>query len=228
MSNDNREFNNDVLRRMDQEVKVREFFEAMGCSDRQCDVAVRSFGKDEKTFKWTGAALMWVQPGGVLTKAAFDPQCREFLEREYDFLLPPKKPVTEFGEQNVTIDSSVVDQALSGSLTAKGQIARAFGADNTNSAASVKAAQTTDLFLKAERAKRGGGGGGDYDSHATNPWAPIPGNINMASGRYTDECIRRQMSVVRGMGLEKAAQISSAVSAKLGDLYAPGFTNRGR
>ena len=64
--------------------------------------------------------------------------------------------------------------------------------------------------------------------HATNPWAATPANCNMKTGRYTDDAIKRQMSAVRGMGPEKAAQISAAVSAKLGDLYAPGFTNRGR
>jgi hypothetical protein len=48
----------------------------------------------------------------------------------------------------------------------------------------------------------------------------------MRTGRYTDDAIKRQMSLVRATGPEKSAQISASVGAKLGDIYAPGFKNR--
>ena len=59
--------------------------------------------------------------------------------------------------------------------------------------------------------------------HSKNPWAPIEGNINLKTGRYTEAAIARQMSLVRATGAAKAAQIAASVSSKLGDLYAPGF-----
>ena len=167
----------ETFRKLDQQVKVREFFESLGCSDRQADVAVRSFGNDEKTFKWTGAALMWVQPDGTTSKAAFDPRCREFLEREYEFLLPPKKTVEEeFAGVNVSIDPAVLDAALGGSITALGTIAKAFGANGTYNAASKAAADKAELFIRAERAKRGGDGG-NKEQHSTNPWSRAAWNI---------------------------------------------------
>ena len=57
----------ETLRKHDQQVRIREWFESMGCSEEQCDIAVRSFAHDEKILKWTGGALMWVQPGGIVT-----------------------------------------------------------------------------------------------------------------------------------------------------------------
>ncbi|MGH9807694.1 MAG: hypothetical protein ACRD9W_10620, partial [Terriglobia bacterium] len=59
--------------------------------------------------------------------------------------------------------------------------------------------------------------------HSKNPWAPIETNINPKTGRYTEDAIRRQMSLCRATGPEKAAQVAASVSAKLGDIFAPGF-----
>jgi hypothetical protein len=59
--------------------------------------------------------------------------------------------------------------------------------------------------------------------HRKNPWAPVESNINMKTGRYSDDAIKRQMSLVRATGPERAAQVAASVSAKLGDLYAAGF-----
>ncbi|MGD0332984.1 MAG: hypothetical protein ABSA90_06970 [Xanthobacteraceae bacterium] len=67
-----------------------------------------------------------------------------------------------------------------------------------------------------------------YKEDSTNPWAATPENCDARTGRYREGAISRQMSCVRALGPEKSAQISAAVSAKLGDLYAPGYTNRGR
>ena len=57
-----------------------------------------------------------------------------------------------------------------------------------------------------------------------NPWAATETNINPKTGRYTDDAIHRQMSFCRAAGPEKAAQVAASVSAKLGDIFAPGFT----
>lgn len=61
--------------------------------------------------------------------------------------------------------------------------------------------------------------------HSKNPWAPIEANID-ARGRYTNDAIKRQLSFARAAGPEKAAQVAASVSAKLGDLYAPGYRGR--
>lgn len=59
--------------------------------------------------------------------------------------------------------------------------------------------------------------------HSKNPWAPIETNISPKTGRYTDDAIRRQMSLCRAVGPEKAAQVAAAVGSKLGDIRAVGF-----
>jgi hypothetical protein len=77
----------------------------------------------------------------------------------------------------------------------------------------------------AERSAR------SYKEDSKNPWAATPENCDPRTGRYREGAINRQMSCVRAMGPERAAEIAAAadgVGAKLGDLFAPGFTNRGR
>lgn len=55
--------------------------------------------------------------------------------------------------------------------------------------------------------------------HTKNPWAAVDKNIDKR-GRYTDDAIKRQMSLTRAVGVERAAQIAASVGNKLGDLYA--------
>ena len=88
--------------------------------------------------------------------------------------VPPEKPINEtFEGRNVTIDRAIVDLALAGNMTAKVQVAKAFGADTSNSPASLKASEEADLFLKAEHSKRTKLETGDEkgDPKGTNPWS---------------------------------------------------------
>ncbi len=64
--------------------------------------------------------------------------------------------------------------------------------------------------------------------HKNNPWAAIETNINTKTGRYLEDAIKRQMSCVRAMGPERAAETAAVVGARLGQIYAPGFANKGR
>lgn len=134
-----------VLRAMDQEIKLRDWAEALGCNERQAAAFVRVFA-DGKTFEWDGTRMVFHEGGGV-TSIATDKNgnALAYLKSEYEFLLPAPKPEPVAGYDNVQIDPAIVDAALSGHMTSKGKIARALGDD----------AEATELFLKAEAQKRG-------------------------------------------------------------------------
>ncbi len=65
-----------------------------------------------------------------------------------------------------------------------------------------------------------------YREDSKNPWEPSPENCDQRTGRYHAGAVDRQMSCVRALGPEKAAEIASKVGAALGQIYAPGFGNK--
>jgi hypothetical protein len=140
------------LRGLDQEEKVRQFAEALGCSDNQAKVFTRVFA-DGKVLEWDGVRLMF-KHNGEKTIAVDDPTCMAYLKQEYEFLLPAPKSEPVAGFDNVQIDPALVERALNGNQTAKSQIATALA-----SGGKVDSAETVNLFLKAEAQKRGSGGG---------------------------------------------------------------------
>jgi len=71
---------------------------------------------------------------------------------------------------------------------------------------------------ESEKKKLNGNG-----DHTKNPWIGAGDNINPKTGRYTDAAITRQISLVRAIGVEKAAAVAASVHSKLGDIYAAGF-----
>ena len=166
-----------VYHKLDQDNVIRDFGDALcGDDSKRADVF---FASCSRYFEWSGGRLFFKRAGGEKI-AATDPSVKEFFAENYPFLLPPPKvEAHEFDGSNVTIEPSIVEKALSKNITAIGQVARAFGADNTNSAASRAAADKAELFLKAEAAKRGSGDGRDRDDtgkfvangKSSNPWS---------------------------------------------------------
>jgi hypothetical protein len=99
-------------------------------------------------------------------------------------------------------------------MTAQSQLYRAVGEKRFNE---LKALYANGL---PESEKKRLNGSAD---HSKNPWAATEANINPKTGRFSDDAIHRQMSLVRATGPEKSAQIAASVGSKLGDLYAAGF-----
>jgi len=170
---------NSVYHKLDQDNAIRDFGDAL-CGDdgKKADVF---FASCSRYFDWSGGRLFFKKAGGEKI-AATSPEVKTFFETEYPFLMPPAKVEKhEFNGSNVTIEPSLIESALGingapPSLTAKGQIARAFGADNSNSAASRAAAEKAELFLRAEATKRGSGererdDGGKFVAKSSNPWS---------------------------------------------------------
>lgn len=192
----------------------------LGCDGRRAAAFAKTCGD---YLEWTGVELLFKGASGK-TNAVTDPQAKGFFEREYEFLLPPKSAAQDVG----TIDPATLASAVAGSITAKGAICLALNND----------VAATEKLIAAERAKATSGDDKDFEAfqrwkasrsngsadHAKNPWA-ANGNINPKTGRYTDDAIKRQMSLVR-VGVEPAAKIAAAVGSKLGDIYAPGFKSR--
>lgn len=163
MTDENKE---SIYHKFDEQRIIRDFADNLcGDDDNRAGVFVASCAK---FFEWSGGRLFFKKAGGEKI-AATDPSVKEFFVENYKFLLPPPKVEEhEFNGGTVEIDPSIIESALGGSLTSKGKIARAFGADNTSSAASRAAAEKTELFLKAETKKRGGS---DDGPKASNPWS---------------------------------------------------------
>lgn len=57
--------------------------------------------------------------------------------------------------------------------------------------------------------------------HKTNPWRGTPDNLEPGSNKYSSKAFASQVSVVRSLGVEKAAAMAAACGAKVGDVRAP-------
>jgi hypothetical protein len=142
--------------------KLRDFADMVCGSEQQAKVFVRSC-KDH--FAWDGLRLSLKGENGealnVLNGLVPDARVMSFLKDNYGFLLPDEKSAAPHGMAHHAIDPALVEQALAGHITAKGAIARALGEDNAG----------TELFLQAERAKRGGGSDSNKKPSSENPWS---------------------------------------------------------
>jgi hypothetical protein len=214
-----KEHNDEVVRKLAEKNQIAAYAMAhLGCDERRAEAFVATCGT---YLEWTGVELLFKGLSGK-TNAINDPQAKNFFEREYSFILPPKWAVQDVGQ----VDPAILAQAVAGSITAKGAVCRALNND----------VAATEKLIAAERAKTASGDDKEFEEfkrwkasrsngngscHEKNPWS-AEGNTD-ARGRYTDAAIARQMSLVRATGPEKAAQVAASVSAKLGQIYAPGF-----
>jgi hypothetical protein len=57
--------------------------------------------------------------------------------------------------------------------------------------------------------------------HSKNPWRGTPDNLEPNSTRYSAAAFKAQVSIVRALGVEKAAALAAACGAKVGDVRAP-------
>ncbi len=112
-------------------------------------------------------------------------------------------------------DAELCRQAfVAKNVTAQGKLYTAVGEARFN----VLKAQWADGIPESEKKRMNGNA-----DHKNNPWN-AEGNVHK-SGRYTEDAIKRQMSTVRAMGPERAAEVAAVVGARLGQIYAPGYRN---
>lgn len=133
------------LKDQDREEKIRELADEICGSDEQAAAFLHTAGKE---LTWTGVRLMWRRSDGTQTVALSDPKFMEYVKERYGFLLKPEKPAPLNDHPNVTLDPATVELALSGNMTARGAIAKAFGNGDGD-----KGAAAADLYLKAKREK---------------------------------------------------------------------------
>lgn len=168
--------------------------DTLGCDKQQAKV----FSKACKQFlKMDDDGLRFKGMGGKLVSID-SPECKAFFQNNYGFLL---KAAAVTLDSNVTVDPSIVEQALAGSVTAKGKIAKAFGAGLDNSEASRKAVEQTERYLKAENAKRTKTEGGDNkgDPKGSNPWSPNGWNLTKQMAVYrSDPAMAARLSKAAG------------------------------
>jgi hypothetical protein len=60
--------------------------------------------------------------------------------------------------------------------------------------------------------------------HSKNPWRGTPDNLEPGSSKYSAAAFKAQVSIVRALGVEKAAALAAACGAKVGDVRAPRIT----
>jgi hypothetical protein len=60
--------------------------------------------------------------------------------------------------------------------------------------------------------------------HSKNPWRGTPDNLEPGSNKYSAAAFKAQVSIVRALGIEKAAALAAACGAKVGDVRAPRIT----
>ena len=73
--------------------------------------------------------------------------------------------------------------------------------------------------LPAPEKKRNGSA-----DHSKNPWRGTPDNLEPGSTKYSAKAFAAQVSIVRALGIEKAAALAAACGAKVGDVRAPRIT----
>jgi hypothetical protein len=57
--------------------------------------------------------------------------------------------------------------------------------------------------------------------HSKNPWRATPDNLEPNSNRYSAAAFKAQVSIVKSLGLAKAAALAAACGARVGDVRAP-------
>jgi len=97
-------------------------------------------------------------------------------------------------------------------MTAQSQLYKAVGEKRFNE---LKALYANGL---PESEKKRLNGSAD---HSKNPWRGTPDNLEPGSNKYSAKAFAAQVSVVRALGVEKAAALAAACGAKVGDIRAP-------
>ena len=110
-----------VLHAQDRKLAVNEFFQNLGCTPGQAEIAARSLADN---FTLTGATLMF---NGKLAKDAVDDVTAHLKRQQYDFLLPPEAPDLT----RTAIDPALLDKAFVGvgSPDARGEVFKRVGRD---------------------------------------------------------------------------------------------------
>jgi hypothetical protein len=203
------------LHDLDEAGAVHDYFETvLKSTPEQAEIASRTM---RHLFKWSGVRLLWNNEdtaGVPLIAVDHVDQVREFLTRKhFDFLLP-KPGATVEGFEAAAIPGDMLDAALNGSLTQKGQIAMLLGGSNPDAVA------RTELLLKTERAKRDGGavnGADDANRHGqtqterrttstnSNPFV----GLRDKSGKIVPAQMKKVESLIRGAGTKVATAIAS-------------------
>lgn len=57
--------------------------------------------------------------------------------------------------------------------------------------------------------------------HKSNPWRGTPDNLEPGTNKYSAAAFKAQVSIVRSLGIEKAAALAAACGARVGDVRAP-------
>jgi hypothetical protein len=212
------------LHDLDEAGAIHDYFETvLKSSPEQAEIASRTM---RHLFHWSGVRLLWnnENTGGVpIVAVDHSDQVRAFLtEKHFDFLLP-KPGATVEGFETAAIPGDMLEAALNGSLTQKGQITMLLGGNNADAVA------RTELLLKAERTKRANGATGVDDTnrhgqtsaerrlngsadHKTNPFVnlrdPRTGQINPAQ-------MAKVQSFIKAAGAKVAAAVAKSAGLRL-------------
>jgi hypothetical protein len=210
------------LRSLDLAEKVRAFAETLGCTGKQVDVFCNVFGSDERYFIWDGVRLLW-KHNGETSIAVDDPNCKKWLQSEYDFLVPkPKAQVDDRGAlAHHALDPELIDRALGGNQTAKSQIATALAGGGK-----VDDAQVVELFLKAEAQKRRGervdvrlpANRKALDYTGDNPFT----RLRLPSGAVNKEAEAEIAEITRTQGFAETKRLADAAGVNLSGHPLPG------
>lgn len=109
-----------VLHQQDRKLAVSEYFQSIGCSAGQAEIASRSLAD---SFTLTGATLMF---NGKLAKDAIDDVTAHLRRQGYDCLLPAEVPDLTYH----AIDPALLDKAfVHGSPDARAEVLKRVGRD---------------------------------------------------------------------------------------------------
>jgi hypothetical protein len=208
----------EVLAALDLHTKVYSYFESLGANNRQAETGARC-AKD--LFTWDGVRLKFKETDSI---AVDDPKVAKIIGERYDFLLPPKKTLSEVA---ATIDPLLVEKAAGGNLTARGEVLKiiADGAKPTpehiaemnrlvDEAKSKRSSTSHDkeiaeLVSNAHASRTTNGGSGDGKN---NPWSA------------DNWSIPRQLSIVKSLGVAKASELAASANSFIGATK-PGSVN---
>jgi hypothetical protein len=180
-----------VLNKADRIQRVYELLRSYGADERQAHVGSTALAEN---FTWTGSVLNFNATGKI---AADDPACKEFIVKDYAFLLPSKEN-TEAAR--LGIDADVLASARAGNKTAYAKVYVQLGKDRAATDALLgekkPAAESSDDDATKKKI-------GTAD-HRNNPFSREGWNIS-AQGK-----------LLRAVGVEKCAAIARSVGSKIG------------
>jgi hypothetical protein len=215
MSDDKSELDK-VLAALDLHTKVYSYFESLGANNRQAETGARC-AKD--LFIWDGVRLKFKETDSV---AVDDPQVAKIIGERYDFLLPPKKTLSEVA---ATIDPLLVEKAAGGNLTARGEVLKIIAdgakptpehiaemnrlveAEKSNRAATLHDKEISEIVSNAHANRSANSGNGKNNPWSADSWSPA-----------------RQVSIVKSLGLAKASELAAAANSFVGATH-PGSKN---